>query len=191
MRFSEATTLAVNASGQVAIGGTMAPTITLGSDTLSNATGQAFIGNLTSTPAFVGEQRVFSGRRKHKKFIGFEFKFSGALNVGSAESTGDYHIDQRNGKKLRPLRVRSASYNPGNFSVSWFLRRRVQDRQVGQRDGGWAARGERAGDHPIHDRPLTGRGPRTLPPRSVRCGRAHPDSPGGRGVPASDSFRGR
>ncbi len=86
--FSEATTLAVNASGQVAIGGTMAPTITLGSDTLSNATGQAFIGNLTSTPAFVGEQRVFSGRRKHKKFIGFEFKFSGALNVGSRVDRG-------------------------------------------------------------------------------------------------------
>ncbi len=67
---------------------------------------------------FIGEQRVFSGKGKHKKLVGFEFLFNGALNPGVAQSTGDYHVTQKHGKKVKVLPVKSALYNPSNFSVT-------------------------------------------------------------------------
>ncbi len=73
----------------------------------------------TSTaPLFLGEQRVFSGKGKHKKLKGFEFLFNAALNAGSAQSTGNYHVTQKHGKKPKVLRVKSALYNPSSFSVT-------------------------------------------------------------------------
>ena len=80
-------------------------------------------GDTTPTPTsallvFIGEQRVFSGKGKHKKLVGFEFLFNGALNAGGAQSTGDYHVTQKHGKKVKVLPVKSALYNPSNFSVT-------------------------------------------------------------------------
>ena len=63
------------------------------------------------TPVFIGEQRVYSGRGKHKKLVGFELQFSGALNGGTAQQTGLYQVLQKNN-----LRVNSASYNPATSS---------------------------------------------------------------------------
>jgi hypothetical protein len=67
---------------------------------------------------FIGEQRVFSGKGKHKKVVGFEFLFNGALNAGSVQSTGNYHVTQKQGKKAKVLRVKSALYDPSSFSVT-------------------------------------------------------------------------
>jgi YVTN family beta-propeller protein len=69
-------------------------------------------------PVFLGEARVFSGKGKHKKLRGFEFLFNGALNAGSAQSTGNYHVTQKHGKKPKVLRLKSALYDPSNFSVT-------------------------------------------------------------------------
>lgn len=69
-------------------------------------------------PVFIGEQRVFSGKGKHKKLVGFEFLFSGALDQTDAQSTGNYHVTQKNGKQVKVLRVESAVYNPSNFSAT-------------------------------------------------------------------------
>jgi hypothetical protein len=49
---------------------------------------------------------------------GFEFLFNSALNAGSAQSTGNYHVTQKNGKKAKVLRVKSALYIPSNLSVT-------------------------------------------------------------------------
>jgi hypothetical protein len=75
-------------------------------------------GTPTAPPVFLGEQRVFSHKGKHKKLVGFEFLFNGALNPGVAQSTGDYHVTQKHGKKVKVLPVESALYNPSNFSVT-------------------------------------------------------------------------
>ena len=69
-------------------------------------------------PVFIGEQRIFSGKGKHKKLVGFEFLFNGALNATGAQSTGNYRVTQKQGKKAKVLRVKSALYNPSNFSVT-------------------------------------------------------------------------
>ncbi len=73
----------------------------------------------TSTaPLFLDEQRVFSGKGKHKKLKGFEFLFNSALNAGTAQTTGNYHVTQKHGKKAKVLRVESAVDNPSNTSVT-------------------------------------------------------------------------
>ena len=69
-------------------------------------------------PLFHGEQRVYSGKGKHKKLVVFEYLFNGALNAGSAQSRGDYHVTVKNGKKLKVLAVKGVIYNSGNFSVT-------------------------------------------------------------------------
>jgi hypothetical protein len=69
-------------------------------------------------PVFTGEQRVFSQKGKQKKLVGFEFLWSDALDVGRAQSTGNYHVTQNLGKKAKVLPVKSALYNPSNFSVT-------------------------------------------------------------------------
>ena len=72
----------------------------------------------SGSPVFLGEQRVFSGKGKHKKLKGFEFLFNAALNAGSAQSTGNYHVTQKHGKKTKVLRVKSAFYNSSEFSIT-------------------------------------------------------------------------
>ncbi len=70
----------------------------------------------TPTPVFLGEHRVYSGKGKHKKLVGFELVFNGALNAGTAQNTSNYTVLQK--KKAKHLRVTSATYNPSNFSVT-------------------------------------------------------------------------
>jgi hypothetical protein len=69
-------------------------------------------------PVFLGEERVFSHKGKRKKLVGFEFLFDGALDPGSAQSIGNYQVTVKHGKKPKMLRVKSALYNPNNFSVT-------------------------------------------------------------------------
>jgi DNA-binding beta-propeller fold protein YncE len=105
-------------------------TFTLGTPTGGAVLGSPSVNTLTISepaqgstgsslpPVFLGEERVFSGKGKHKKLVGFEFLFNGALNAGSAQSTRNYHVTQKLGKKVKVLVVRSALYDPGNFSVT-------------------------------------------------------------------------
>ncbi len=79
--------------------------------TTSTSTGSA-------VPQFLGEQRVFSGKGRHKKLVGFEFLFSGALDQTDAQSTGNYRVTQKQGKKVKVLRVKSAVDNSGNTRVT-------------------------------------------------------------------------
>jgi hypothetical protein len=69
-------------------------------------------------PVFLGEQRGFSHKGKHKKPVGFEFLFNGALDAAAAQATGHYRVTQKQGKRVKVLRVESALYDPGNFSVT-------------------------------------------------------------------------
>ncbi len=69
-------------------------------------------------PSFLGEQRIYSGRGKHKKVIGFEFLFSGGLNAALADSTGNYRVTQARGKRVNNLSVISAGYSFGNDSIT-------------------------------------------------------------------------
>ncbi len=103
-------------------------TFSLGTPMGNGALGSPSVNTLTITepaavgptgpPVFVGEQRVFSHKRKRKQLIGFEFLFNGALDAGGAQSTGNYHVTQKHGKKAKVLRVKSAVYSPSNFSVT-------------------------------------------------------------------------
>ncbi len=72
----------------------------------------------TSTPVFIGEHRVYAGKGKHKKLVGFELQFNGALNPSSAQNTNNYSVLQKQKKKLKHLPVTSATYNAANFSIT-------------------------------------------------------------------------
>ena len=50
--------------------------------------------------------------------VGFEFLFNGALDAAGAQSTGHYRVTQKHGKRVKVLPVKSALYDPGNFSVT-------------------------------------------------------------------------
>ena len=93
-------------------------TITEPAATTDHPTGTSTTTSSSVPPVFIGEQRVFSRKGKHKKLVGFEFLFNGALNPGVAQSTGDYHVTQKHGKRVKVLPVESALYNPSNFSVT-------------------------------------------------------------------------
>jgi hypothetical protein len=104
-------------TGGAALGSPAANTLTIAES--------AAVGTPTPTstgssvpPVFLGEQRVFSHKGKHKKLVGFEFRVNAALDAGRAQSTGDYHVTQKHGKKVKVLPVKSALYNPGNFSIT-------------------------------------------------------------------------
>jgi len=101
-------------TGGAALGSPAANMLTIN----ESATGTPTPTPTSTAPLFLGEQRVFSGNGKHKKLRGFAFLFNGALNAGSAQSTGNYHVTQKHGKKPKILRVKSALYNPINFSVT-------------------------------------------------------------------------
>jgi hypothetical protein len=68
-------------------------------------------------PVFLGVKPVYSGEGKKEKLVGFDLQFNGALNAGLAQSVGEYHVTEKNGKKLKTLAVKSAVYNSANFSV--------------------------------------------------------------------------
>jgi hypothetical protein len=68
-------------------------------------------------PVLIGEVRIFRGHGRHKKLVGFELLFSGALNADTAQSVGDYQVTQLGGHGFRALPVLSAGYNSSNNSV--------------------------------------------------------------------------
>jgi hypothetical protein len=82
------------------------------------ATGTPTPTPTSNPPVFLGEQRVFSGNGRHKKLVGFEFLFSAALDQTDAQSTGNYRVTQKQGKKVKVLRVNSALDNSSNTSVT-------------------------------------------------------------------------
>jgi hypothetical protein len=98
-------------SGNSALGNFSANTLTI-NEPAHGSTGSSL------PPLFLGEARVFSHKGKRKQLIGFEFRFNSALDPGSAQSIGNYRVIQKHGKKGKVLRVKSASYNPSNFSVT-------------------------------------------------------------------------
>ena len=69
-------------------------------------------------PVFVSEHRVFSGKGKHRRLVGFEFLFNGALNAADAQSTGNYRVTQKNGRKVKTLPVSSASYSDNTVTIA-------------------------------------------------------------------------
>ena len=69
-------------------------------------------------PVFLSEQRVFSGKGKHKRLVGFEVRFNAALNAGDAQSTGNYQVTQKNGRKVKTLPVTSASYSDNTITIA-------------------------------------------------------------------------
>ena len=70
-----------------------------------------------ATPLFTGEHRVYAGKGKHKKLIGFDLVFNGALNPSTAQNTSNYSVLAKHKKKLQHLPVRSATYNAANFTI--------------------------------------------------------------------------
>jgi uncharacterized repeat protein (TIGR01451 family) len=88
-----------------------------------------------ATPLFTGEHRVYAGKGKHKKLIGFDLIFNGALNPSSAQNTNNYTVLQKHKKKLEHLSVRSATYNAANFTttltVAGFKTTEVADVYIG------------------------------------------------------------
>ena len=103
-------------------------TFTLGTPTAGAALASPSVNTLTITeptltpapvpPVFVSEHRVFSGRGKHRRLVGFEFLFNGALNAADAQLTGNYRVTQKNGKKVKTLPVSSASYSDNTVTIT-------------------------------------------------------------------------
>lgn len=74
------------------------------------------------TPVLTGDQPMFSGKGKNRKITSAQLFFSGALDFGTAQNTGNYRVTQRiNRKKTRVVSVLAATYNPGNNSVTLIL----------------------------------------------------------------------
>ena len=46
----------------------------------------------TATPFFTDEHRVYVGKGKHKKLIGFDLVFNGALDPNTAQNTSNYRV---------------------------------------------------------------------------------------------------
>ena len=88
--------------------GTVQGSATLGNTTITDPTGGNFIASLTRTPIptptptttpkptttptptprLLGEQRIYSGHGRHRKLVGIELKFSGALNASRGSRQG-------------------------------------------------------------------------------------------------------
>ena len=77
-------------------------------------------------PTLTGEQRLFSGRGRRQRLIGFELRFSAPLDGAVASDVSHYRVVQpgRN-RRSRPqvVRVQAASYNAVDNSVTLRLGR--------------------------------------------------------------------
>ena len=102
-------------------------TFTLGTPTAGATLASPSVNTLTITepipaspvpPVFVSENRVFSGKGKHRKLVGFEFLFNGALNAADAQLTGNYRVTQKNGRKVKTLPVSSASDSDNTVTIA-------------------------------------------------------------------------
>jgi hypothetical protein len=68
----------------------------------------------------VSEQRLFTGKGRKHKLVGFQLNFSNALDAGSASTTANYQVVQPGkGKRSHPksVHVLAAAYNAANNSV--------------------------------------------------------------------------
>jgi plastocyanin len=78
----------------------------------------------TPTPTFVSESRVSAGKGAHKKIVGFNLVFSGALDPNSAMDTANYQVTQPGAtKKAHPkaIFVGMAMYTPSTDTVMIML----------------------------------------------------------------------
>jgi plastocyanin len=78
----------------------------------------------TPTPTFLSESRVSAGKGAHKKIVGFNLVFSGALDPNSAMNTANYHVTQPGAtKKAHPknILVGMAMYTPSSDTVMLML----------------------------------------------------------------------
>ena len=93
-----------------------------GSPQLNDA--RSFTITVTPKPAFVGEQRLYAGKGRRRKLVGFQLNFSSALDPGVVQGVGHYHITQpgrTRRSKPQVVPVRTASYNPRGNSVTLTL----------------------------------------------------------------------
>ena len=67
-------------------------------------------------PCSLASSGSIPGKGKHKKLVGFQLRFNGALNAGTAQTISNYTVLQK--QNAKHLKVKSAIYNPGNFSVT-------------------------------------------------------------------------
>ena len=139
--------IAVNASGQIAIYGAYTGAVSFGNTNLGmlGAT-QIFLARLSTggtgtttggggmtggggttnpppmvAPTFVGATRIVMGRGRNKKVVGFMLNFTGPLSA-DAQSLAHYHVTQivRRGR-MTMVPVLAATNNPGSNSVSLTL----------------------------------------------------------------------
>ena len=110
-------------TGDSAVGSLSVNTLTITEPTPTSTSTSRSTSTPTPTaspvpPVFVSEHRLFSAKGKHRKLVGFEFLFNGALNAGDAQSTGNYRVTQKNGKKVKTLPVSSASYSDDTVTIA-------------------------------------------------------------------------
>ncbi len=116
---SRTLTIALDAPiGNAALGSPSTNTLTINESATGTPTPTPTSTGTGVPPVFLGEQRVFSGKGKHKKLRGFEFVFNAALNPATAQSTSNYHVTQKKGRKVKVLWVKSALDNSSKTSVT-------------------------------------------------------------------------
>ena len=106
------------------------------------------------TPVFKGEQRVFSGKGKHKKLVGFEFLFNGAAQPKWRPIDRQLSCDPeaRQEGQGAPGQVRALqSQRLQRHHLGW----RLQHRQAGPGRHRGIGRSRRGGDSPDHLGALT------------------------------------
>jgi hypothetical protein len=78
----------------------------------------------TPTPTFLSFAKVTAGKGAHKKIIGFNLVFSGALDPNSAMNTANYQVTQPGATKKahpKPVLVGMAMYTPSTDTVMLML----------------------------------------------------------------------
>ena len=97
----------------------------LGSPSVNTLTiDETAVGTTTSTstgsavPLFLGEQRVFSGKGRHKKLVGFEFLFNGGARSNRRPIDRQLSCDPKAGQEGQGAPGQVALYSPSNFSVT-------------------------------------------------------------------------
>ena len=105
-------------------------TFTLGTPTGGAALGSPSVNTLTITepddatralpgpPVFLASSGSFQARESIKSWSDLNFYSTVRSMQDAAQSTGDYHVTQKQGKKVKVLPVKSALYNPSNSSVT-------------------------------------------------------------------------
>jgi uncharacterized protein (TIGR03118 family) len=75
-------------------------------------------------PTLLNEQRIFAGKGRAHRLVGFQLNFSTALNPSTAQSAGNYQVIQPARSKhahAKAVALKAATYNPANNSVTLML----------------------------------------------------------------------